>query len=107
MAAPRSILTTSLLALALAAGAFAAWAVAQGVRPATDRLIPYTDEAAVAAGAEIYAEHCAACHGADLEGQVPEWRKRGPDGLMPAPPHDESGHTWHHPDPILIDITTR
>jgi hypothetical protein len=19
---------------------------------------------------------------------------------MPAPPHDESGHTWHHPDRI-------
>jgi mono/diheme cytochrome c family protein len=24
---------------------------------------------------------------------------------MPAPPHDESGHTWHHPDDMLFDIT--
>jgi len=24
---------------------------------------------------------------------------------MPAPPHDESGHTWHHPDAVLFGIT--
>jgi mono/diheme cytochrome c family protein len=24
---------------------------------------------------------------------------------MPAPPHDESGHTWHHPDQVLFSIT--
>ena len=24
---------------------------------------------------------------------------------MPAPPHDESGHTWHHPDNVLFAIT--
>ena len=24
---------------------------------------------------------------------------------MPAPPHDETGHTWHHPDQVLFDIT--
>lgn len=23
---------------------------------------------------------------------------------MPAPPHDESGHTWHHPDDVLFAI---
>lgn len=23
---------------------------------------------------------------------------------MPAPPHDESGHTWHHPDQLLFAI---
>lgn len=23
---------------------------------------------------------------------------------MPAPPHDASGHTWHHPDRILFEI---
>lgn len=25
-------------------------------------------------------------------------------GKMPAPPHDETGHTWHHPDHILFGI---
>jgi hypothetical protein len=24
---------------------------------------------------------------------------------MPAPPHDDSGHTWHHPDEVLFGIT--
>ena len=53
-------------------------------------------------GAALYAEHCAACHGAELEGQ-PNWRSPNPDGTLPAPPHDESGHTWHHGDQLLFD----
>jgi mono/diheme cytochrome c family protein len=24
---------------------------------------------------------------------------------MPAPPHDASGHTWHHPDEALFRVT--
>ena len=24
---------------------------------------------------------------------------------LPAPPHDETGHTWHHPDQVLVKIT--
>jgi mono/diheme cytochrome c family protein len=62
------------------------------------------DAARVALGSKIYAGHCAACHGARLEGQ-PEWRRRLPNGRMPAPPHDESGHTWHHADRVLFAIT--
>ena len=58
----------------------------------------------LALGRGVYQAQCAACHGADLEGQA-NWRKRGPDGLLPAPPHDETGHTWHHPDGQLFDIT--
>ena len=62
------------------------------------------DPQKVALGARLYAEHCAACHGADLEGQ-PDWRQRRPDGRLPAPPHDESGHTWHHPAEQLFALT--
>lgn len=62
------------------------------------------DAERLAQGARLYAEHCAACHGADLEGE-PDWRIRGPDGLLPAPPHDETGHTWHHPDEQLFAMT--
>lgn len=58
----------------------------------------------VALGAKLYAQHCAACHGAKLQGQ-PNWRQRMPNGRMPAPPHDESGHTWHHTDKVLFGIT--
>ncbi|MFC3613014.1 c-type cytochrome [Lutimaribacter marinistellae] len=57
-------------------------------------------------GEAIYLEACASCHGANLEGQS-DWRSPGPDGQLPAPPHDETGHTWHHPDRILLDITMR
>ena len=55
-------------------------------------------------GAALYAEHCASCHGKNLEG-APDWRKVGADGLYPAPPHDATGHTWHHGDQLLFDYT--
>ena len=57
-------------------------------------------------GARLYAEHCAACHGTQLEGQ-PDWQIMGEAGVMPAPPHDETGHTWHHDDAMLIDYILR
>jgi len=64
------------------------------------------DAAATARGSEIYARECAVCHGVDLEGQ-PNWRRRLPNGRLPAPPHDETGHTHHHPDEELFDLTKR
>lgn len=64
------------------------------------------DESTVARGRALYAEHCASCHGARLEGQ-PTWRERLPTGRMPAPPHDASGHTWHHSDRDLFLITKK
>jgi mono/diheme cytochrome c family protein len=66
----------------------------------------WKDPRQVALGKQVYIDHCAACHGANLEGQ-PNWRERNPDGKLPAPPHDASGHTWHHPDAQLFDITKR
>ncbi|HYD63990.1 cytochrome c [Azospirillum sp.] len=59
------------------------------------------DAALVALGRDVYAAHCASCHGTALEGQ-PNWRERKPDGMLPAPPHDPSGHTWHHADAQLL-----
>ncbi|WP_188858424.1 c-type cytochrome [Marinobacterium nitratireducens] len=61
------------------------------------------DAAQVAAGREVYAAECASCHGARLQGQ-PNWQRPLPNGRMPAPPHDRSGHTWHHPDSLLFAI---
>jgi len=59
--------------------------------------------AQIARGAGVYAEHCATCHGTNLQGQ-PDWQFPLSNGRMPAPPHDETGHTWHHPDQILLRI---
>ena len=52
-------------------------------------------------GRKVYESYCAECHGFGLEGE-PNWQRRGPDGVLPAPPHDETGHTWHHPDAVLF-----
>lgn len=62
------------------------------------------DAAVVAAGEAIYGQYCASCHGRNLEGQ-PDWRQRLASGRLPAPPHDETGHTWHHPDAVLFNLT--
>ncbi|MGI9449895.1 MAG: c-type cytochrome [Geminicoccaceae bacterium] len=62
------------------------------------------DAAQVALGETVYRAACAECHGTVLEGR-PNWQSRLPDGTMPAPPHDDSGHTWHHPDQQLFDYT--
>jgi mono/diheme cytochrome c family protein len=37
--------------------------------------------------------------------QLPRRRARKPSGELPAPPHDATGHTWHHPDQQLFAIT--
>ena len=63
-----------------------------------------SDSRMVAAGAVVYQQNCASCHGANLEGQA-NWRVRQPDGILLAPPHDATGHTWHHPDDLLFKIT--
>ena len=55
-------------------------------------------------GAALYEANCAACHGADLSGE-PDWQVRDGEGYLPAPPHDETGHTWHHPTMQLFAIT--
>jgi S-disulfanyl-L-cysteine oxidoreductase SoxD len=65
---------------------------------------PRDDPARIAAGRAAYDRYCASCHGAQLEGE-PNWREKKPTGRMPAPPHDASGHTWHHPDGVLFGIT--
>ncbi|RNF34986.1 c-type cytochrome [Paracoccus methylarcula] len=60
----------------------------------------------IALGQRLYGENCASCHGTDLEGQ-PDWKRRLPSGRMPAPPHDETGHTWHHSDQDLFTMTSQ
>lgn len=58
----------------------------------------------VQAGETVYQAQCASCHGVLLEGE-PNWRARNSDGVLPAPPHDASGHTWHHADDLLFELT--
>ena len=60
--------------------------------------------AAITQGRKLYSQHCASCHGANLNGE-PDWQTPKPTGRMPAPPHDASGHTWHHSERELHQIT--
>ncbi len=55
-------------------------------------------------GKQLYLQHCSSCHGEKLEGE-PNWRTPKPDGVLPAPPHDETGHTWHHDNQLLFNYT--
>lgn len=58
-----------------------------------------------ATGRELFAANCAVCHGAGGEGQ-PNWHVRKPDGVLPAPPLNGDGHTWHHADGVLYRVVS-
>jgi mono/diheme cytochrome c family protein len=88
------------LAGAIALAASVAYGATAGRVPAPN----LRDPMLVARGEQLYRERCASCHGVALEGQ-PGWQRPLPDGGLPAPPHDPDGHTWHHPDRLLFEIT--
>lgn len=72
-----------------------------GTPPAEIPPRPALTDEAIRTGQALYAAHCASCHGANLEGES-NWKEQNPDGTFRAPPHDATGHTWHHPDEQLI-----
>lgn len=72
-------------------------------RPSGPTFIDPADQTLVMQGKAIYTNNCAACHGESLQGQ-PNWRERMANSRLPAPPHDKTGHTWHHPDAMLVDM---
>jgi mono/diheme cytochrome c family protein len=92
------IIGAVVLAAALSAGAF--FILDRAAPP----VIPHADPERVAEGQELYAQHCASCHGDDMTGEA-DWRMPDAEGYFPAPPHDETGHTWHHADAQLFTIT--
>jgi mono/diheme cytochrome c family protein len=90
------IAAIAVAAVAAVVGLYVALAPRGGADP--------SDAKQVAAGEKVYRAHCASCHGVNLEGQA-DWRTRNADGTLKPPPHDASGHTWHHPDQVLFDYT--
>lgn len=88
--------------IALAVVGVLGWQQLRGTQ-APGRWIAVDDPAVLAQGREVYVRYCASCHGVNLEGQ-PDWTKRLSSGRMPAPPHDASGHTWHHASEQLFGI---
>ena len=81
-------------------------AVAGALLLTTESLNPFglSKSKQIAQGQALYGMRCASCHGKNLEGQ-PNWQTPLPNGRMPAPPHDKTGHTWHHADKALAGVT--
>ncbi len=86
------------LAASVAVGMFIVFGGSSGAMLKPD------DTRLVARGEAVYTERCASCHGRTLEGQ-PDWQSQDKEGFLPAPPHGDRGHTWHHPDTLLFKIT--
>ena len=99
----RTVLVSAIAAALLAAAAVGSylWYSTRGGGPLR---ADASDLELVTLGAAVYTEHCASCHGQNLEGE-PNWRRRRADGTLPSPPHDATGHTWHHSDEHLFHIT--
>lgn len=99
----KSMVIGGVSAVGLTAILWASIGVSQNASPLAS-VIPYADESSVRLGEAVYNENCASCHGDELQGE-PNWQTRKDTGRLPAPPHDETGHTWHHRDELLIAIT--
>lgn len=91
----------------LVAGSLVWWLIGEVRSPRTgDPAIASSqllDSGRIESGRAVYQANCAQCHGANAEGQ-PYWLQRNPDGTLKPPPHDATGHTWHHSDGLLFRI---
>ncbi len=97
--ANKKLVLTSIGIVVIGAGAL----LYSVVRTPAPAFIDPANQQQVVQGKAIYTNLCASCHGASLQGQ-PDWRQRMSNGRLPAPPHDKTGHTWHHPDALLFDM---
>ena len=79
---------TALAAVAAVAIVFTACSGGEG----PEFPIEVTDQR-VSEGRPLFLENCASCHGEPGVSAPP---------LSQAPPHDDSGHTWHHADRLLF-----
>lgn len=81
-------------------GVFAALVVILGLPPAGLAAEAPSPER----GAELFREHCAACHGLAAAGQSAERPAGGFDeaGNRLAPALNGTGHAWHHPPELLF-----
>lgn len=67
--------------------------------------LPTVDQSnPLARGKLVYDTLCAHCHGYQGEGEGRNLDPDRPDtlGYLPVPRHDREGHTWMHPDQLLI-----
>lgn len=90
-----------LLVGALSATGILAMMVSTALRGAPPaQLLAWDDPGTVARGAMLYERDCRICHGG-LDGRAAAGETPAPV----APPHDETGHSWEHPDYVLFSLT--
>ena len=91
----RGALTISFLCLVGAA----VWILHAALAKEDDGFLKWRDPVVTATGQTLYAANCAGCHG------MPDG-SAGPTTISrKAPPlHDETGHTWQHPDYALFRL---
>ncbi len=65
--------------------------------------VPTLDAKQVVEGRRVYDTHCATCHGVNGIGSTTNWKVPDAEGNFPPPPHNDDGHTWHHPDRVLYE----
>ncbi len=75
-----------------------------GLSNAREIVLKPDDLSVTSLGAKIYNQNCGSCHGANLEGEE-NWQGRDAEGRLRAPPHDATGHTWHHAGELLFRLT--
>ena len=91
-----------LVAMVMLSGVALAVAYSHSSGSQSAPLLNWKDAAVVARGEALYKDHCTACHGAIGDARSSD-ETRGPNAL--APSHDSDGHTWEHPDYILVQLT--
>ena len=89
----------ALAALALTSFAILACSSSSGESDAVPAAIE-PPAATASTGEEIYTTTCVACHQVGGVGQ-PDWHIPNAQGVLPAPPLNGDGHTWHHSDGFL------
>ncbi len=87
----------------------------QSATPLPPPAVPSTDSprraqmvagnALLSRGQQQYNLRCAHCHGYDGEGQLPVTITNTQSlGMLTIPAHNASGHTWMHPDQLLVRV---
>lgn len=99
-----SIATVLLIAGVLGAAGLVLWFALPHASASAMHLANADDLAAVVRGKQLYKGYCASCHGHYLRGQ-PLWQLKDAYAGRRAPAHDETGHTWQHPDEDLFHMT--
>lgn len=67
--------------------------------------VPTMIDPVLSQGQSLYNRWCAHCHGYNGEGQLASTVENTLNlGMKTVPAHDSTGHTWQHPDNLLVQV---